>query len=74
MGGAIRIESSENLSSATLDAMKMKRVLINFMMNAVQASPEGEIVAVCSYRIPPASGRMIKARPSIGIPASNIVM
>ncbi len=46
----IRIESPENIPSAILDAMKMKQVLINLIMNAVQASPEGEIVAVSSYR------------------------
>jgi two-component system, NtrC family, sensor histidine kinase HydH len=47
---SIRIESPENIPSAILDAMKMKQVLINLIMNAVQASPEGESVIVSSHR------------------------
>jgi len=46
----IRIESQGDIPSVLLNAMKMKQVLINLIMNAVQASPEGEIVTVSSYR------------------------
>ncbi len=46
----VRIESQGAIPSVLLDAMKMKQVLINLIMNAVQASPQGEIVTVSSYR------------------------
>lgn len=45
----IRIESREDTPHVVLDSIRMKQVLINLIMNAVQASPEGEIVAVSSY-------------------------
>ncbi len=46
----IRIESTGAIHSVLFDAMKMKQVLINLIMNAVQASPEGGIVTVSSYQ------------------------
>jgi two-component system, NtrC family, sensor histidine kinase HydH len=46
----IRIQSQRDMPPVILDPMKMKQVLINLIMNAVQASPEGEIVIVSCYR------------------------
>jgi len=34
----------------TFDCQRMKQVLINLLMNAIEASPEGEIVTVHAYR------------------------
>lgn len=34
----------------SLDALRIKQVLMNLMMNAVEASPEGETVTVAAYR------------------------
>ncbi|HED00216.1 MAG TPA: hypothetical protein ENN18_07525 [Proteobacteria bacterium] len=44
----VKIESqlSHDLPLASFDAPRMEQVLINLVMNAVQASPEGEIVMV----------------------------
>ena len=46
----IRIESQGDIPLVLLDPMKMKQVLINLIMNAVHASPEGEIVTLSIYR------------------------
>jgi two-component system, NtrC family, sensor histidine kinase HydH len=46
----LQAQSSENLPPVSLDAMRMKRVLINLVMNAIQASPEGETITVHSYQ------------------------
>jgi two-component system, NtrC family, sensor histidine kinase HydH len=48
----VRLESrySESSLHAVFDGMRMKQVLINLAANAVQASPEGEMVVVCAYR------------------------
>ncbi len=40
---------SPDLPSVSVDEMRMKQVIINLVMNAVQASPEGATVTVCSY-------------------------
>ena len=41
--------SSPNLPLIFVDAMRMKQVIINLVINAVQASPEGETVIVRSH-------------------------
>jgi two-component system, NtrC family, sensor histidine kinase HydH len=48
----VRLESRcpEGSLRAVFDSVRMKQVLINLAVNAVQASPEGEMVAVCAYR------------------------
>lgn len=46
----IRHTLSEDLPPVALDTMRMERVLINLIMNAVQASPERETVTVRTYR------------------------
>jgi two-component system, NtrC family, sensor histidine kinase HydH len=46
----LHTQSSENLPPVSLDAMRMKRVLINLVMNAIQASPEGGTITVHSYQ------------------------
>jgi len=46
----IRHTPSEKLPPVAMDTMRMERVLINLIMNAVQASPEGETVTVQTYR------------------------
>jgi signal transduction histidine kinase len=45
----IRRLSSPNLPFISVDAMRMKQVIIDLVMNAVQASPEGETVVVHSH-------------------------
>ena len=45
----IRRLSSPNLPFISVDAMRMKQVIINLVINAVQASPEGETVIVRSH-------------------------
>ena len=45
----IQRQSSPNLPLIAVDAMRMKQVVINLVMNAVQASPEGETVIVGSH-------------------------
>ena len=46
----IRIESQEAIPSVLFDPMKIKQALINLIMNAIQASPEGGIVTISSYQ------------------------
>ncbi len=45
----IQNQSSPNLPLISVDAMRMKQVVINLVMNAVQASPESETVIVRSH-------------------------
>ena len=45
----IQRQSSSNLRFISIDAMRMKQVVINLVINAVQASPEGETVIVRSH-------------------------
>jgi len=49
-GVRFRLELSGNMPPARIDSMRMERVLINLLMNAVQASPEGETVTVETLR------------------------
>ena len=44
----LQSELSNDLPPVCVDSMRMKQVLINLIMNAIQASPEGEAVTVCS--------------------------
>ena len=46
----VQMKSSGNLSPLTFDCQRMKQVLINLLMNAIEASPEGETVTVHAYR------------------------
>jgi signal transduction histidine kinase len=48
----VRVEwqSSQNLPLISFDAARMKQALINLLINAIEASPEEETVAVYSYR------------------------
>lgn len=46
-------ESATELPEVSVDVMRMKQVLINLIINAVQASPEGEQVRVHCYQAPP---------------------
>ena len=39
-----------NLPPVSFDVMRMKQALINLLMNAIQASPEGETVTVSTYQ------------------------
>lgn len=43
---ALENEPAPNLPMISIDSMRMKQVLINLVMNAIQASPEGERVRV----------------------------
>jgi signal transduction histidine kinase len=45
----IQRQSSPHLPFISIDAMRMKQVVINLVINAVQASPEGETVIVRSH-------------------------
>ena len=45
----LRAENLQNLPLVSIDELRMRQVLINLLMNAVEASSEGEIVKVCSY-------------------------
>jgi two-component system sensor histidine kinase HydH len=47
---ALEIKSSGKLSALTCDCQRMKQVFINLLMNAIEASPEGETVTVHTYR------------------------
>ena len=42
-------EDLQSLPLVFMDELRMKQVLINLLINAVEASPEGESVKVCSY-------------------------
>jgi signal transduction histidine kinase len=48
----VRIEwqFSQNLPLTSFDATRMKQALINLLINAIEASPTGEIVSVCTYQ------------------------
>lgn len=46
----VRVESAGSNPVVILDVMRMKQVFINLILNAVQASPEGETVTVSGYR------------------------
>jgi len=48
----VRVEwqSSQNLPLISFDAARMKQALINLLINAIEASPEEETVAVYSYQ------------------------
>jgi signal transduction histidine kinase len=46
----IEIHPCPDLPLLSLDAMRMKRVLMNLVVNAVQASPEGETVSIVIRR------------------------
>ena len=46
----VEARPSPDLPQLPVDPMRMKRLLINLVMNAVQASPEGESVTIDSYR------------------------
>jgi two-component system sensor histidine kinase HydH len=46
----IRSEISQSLPLVSIDDMRIRQALINLLMNAIEASPEGEIVSVCSYK------------------------
>ncbi len=42
-------ENLQSLPLVSMDDLRMRQVMINLLMNAVEASSEGEIVKVCSY-------------------------
>jgi signal transduction histidine kinase len=48
----VKIETrfSNALPRVNLDTVRMKQVLLNLVMNAIQASPEEEVVTVCTSR------------------------
>jgi signal transduction histidine kinase len=48
----VRVEwqSSQNLPLTSFDAARMKQAFINLLINAIEASPEGETVTVSSYQ------------------------
>ena len=46
----IHMHLSNNLPPVSFDVMRMKQALINLLMNAIQASPEGETVTVSTYQ------------------------
>ena len=43
-------EYSENLPLMCLDRLRMKQVLINLLINAIEASPDGETVTTRSFQ------------------------
>jgi signal transduction histidine kinase len=43
-------QSSQNVPLISFDAARMKQALINLLTNAIEASPEGEVVTVSSYQ------------------------
>jgi signal transduction histidine kinase len=45
-GVAVKMCSPERTLSVHIDAMRLKQVVVNLVVNAVQASPEGEMVTV----------------------------
>ena len=46
----IHMHFSNDLPPVSFDVMRMKQALINLLMNAIQASPEGETVTVSTYQ------------------------
>jgi len=46
----LKREFSSDLNPVSIDAMRIKQVLINLLVNAIQASPEGEEVIVSGKR------------------------
>jgi len=50
MGVSLQIELARDLPSFSLDVMRMKQVIINLVLNAVQASSQGEFVRVATHR------------------------
>lgn len=46
----IEVKSSENLPLLAFDCQRMKQLFISLLMNAVEASPEGDTVTVHTYR------------------------
>ena len=46
----LQLQPSEDLTAVSLDAMRMKRAVVNLVMNAIQASSDGEVVTVRNYR------------------------
>ena len=51
-GSRVRIDMHlpNDLPPVSFDVMRMKQALINLLMNAIQASPEGETVTVSTYQ------------------------
>jgi signal transduction histidine kinase len=45
----LRNESSPSLPLVSIDDLRIKQVIINLLMNAIEASSEGEIIRVWSY-------------------------
>jgi two-component system sensor histidine kinase HydH len=46
----LRNEASQSGLSISIDELRLRQVLINLLMNAVEASPEGEIVKILHYK------------------------
>jgi two-component system, NtrC family, sensor histidine kinase HydH len=46
----VQIQPSQNLSLISFDPPRMKQVLINLLINAIEASPEGGTVSVHKYQ------------------------
>ena len=46
----VQSQSSQNLPLISFDPPRMKQVLINLLINAIEASPEGETVSVHKYQ------------------------
>jgi len=46
----VQSQSSLNLPLGSFDPLRMKQVLINLLINAIEASPEGETVMINSYQ------------------------
>lgn len=46
----IQSKSLQNLPLTSFDALRMKQLLLNLLINAIEASSEGETVSVCSYQ------------------------
>jgi two-component system sensor histidine kinase HydH len=47
---ALEVQTSDGIPAAAFDAMRMEQVLINLLMNAIQASPEGGHISVRTSR------------------------
>ncbi|MHC1742448.1 MAG: GAF domain-containing protein [Syntrophobacteraceae bacterium] len=47
----VQSRSSEDLLEAPIDSMRMKQVIINLVMNAIQASPPRKAVTVHTHRV-----------------------